>query len=92
MPPDGVLLLSDEVSFDAIAVEQFVQRRYRETKEKLEQSKIKGLSSATNSLASVAVNLSEILSLFVPQSPEYTIPFGCLMIVFEVTPSSLFHG
>lgn len=70
--------------FDAKIVEQFIQERYREAMEKLEQSRTQCLSDATISFASIAVQLSELLAPLVPQSPEYTIPFGCLMIVFEV--------
>ena len=98
LPPDNVLLLPDKVGnlrtqgFDPTAVEHFVQERYREATKRLEQSKIKWLSDATNSLASVAVQLSEILAPLVPQSPEYTIRFGCLMIVFEVARNALCHG
>ena len=98
LPADNILLLPDEAGhpgakkFDAIAVERFIQERHREATDRLEQSKIKWLSDATSSFASVAIQLSELLDPLVPQSPEYTIPFGCLMIIFKVVRYTLSLG
>ena len=90
MPPDDVLLLPGKADghwpdrFDATAVRKFIEERYRESAVRLEQSKGKWLSDATNTFASVTLRLAEIFDPLVPQSPEYTIPYGCLMIIFKV--------
>lgn len=98
LPPDDILLLHDTgdslgtKGFDKTAVDQFAREKCREAMSRLEQSKIKWLSDATHSFASVAVHLSELLAPMVPQSPEYTIPFGCLTIIFQVIHYALSHG
>ncbi len=73
--------------FNALAVENFIRDRYSDTTKSLEKSKIKWLSEVTDSFAAIAAQLCEIVAPLVPQSPEYTIPFGCLMIVVEVSAS-----
>ncbi|KIW97684.1 uncharacterized protein Z519_01268 [Cladophialophora bantiana CBS 173.52] len=90
LPPDDALLLSGKVDgyeikhFDATAVEQFIEERYCESTNRLEQSKRQWLSDATYTFASLAQQLAEIFDPLVPQSPEYTIPYGCLMIIFKI--------
>lgn len=90
LPSDEILLLPEKAGdvlssgFNALAVKCFIQDRCTEATKSLERSKVKWLSEATYSIASVAAQLSDILAPLVPQSPEYTIPFGCLMIIFNV--------
>lgn len=90
LPPDDVLLLqrtagsSISSGFNVATVRQFIEDRRSKATKNLATSKMKWLYEAAYSFSSVATHLSELLAPLVPQSPEYTIPLGCLMIVFEV--------
>jgi hypothetical protein len=45
----------------------------------------KWLARFTNSFSDFAVRVSGIVELLLPQSPEYTITYGLLMVVFKVS-------
>lgn len=78
--------------FDATTVGKFIEKLHGKSVDRLEQSKSWWLSDATNTFASVALQLAELLDPLVPQSPEFTIPYGCLMIIFKVLYDVLRHG
>jgi hypothetical protein len=50
----------------------------------MESSKVKWLSDATNTFIKVALGVGELVDFLIPRSLEFTIPYGCLMIIFKV--------
>jgi hypothetical protein len=43
------------------------------------------LSRFVNSFSSFAVRAAAVVKIMVPQSPEYTTPFGLLIVIFDVS-------
>jgi hypothetical protein len=73
--------------FDAIAVRTFIEKSARDSADKMERSKVTWLSDATNTFVKVALRVGELVELLIPQNSEFTIPYGCLMIIFKVINS-----
>jgi hypothetical protein len=44
----------------------------------------KTLSGLGFTISDVVMKVKPIIDLFMPQSLEYTVPYGCLMIIFQV--------
>jgi hypothetical protein len=94
LPPDDVLLLSgksnnlDIAEFDANLVQKFIEEKSREAQKERDKSNIKWLSNATNTFVTVAFNLQQLLNPLVPQIPQVTLPYGCLMVIFKVIRSN----
>jgi hypothetical protein len=90
LPPDDVLLLRGKADksmtggFDAVAVRTFIEKNARDSADTIERSRVKWLSNATNTFVKVALGVGELIDLLRPQSLEFTVPYGCLIIIFKV--------
>jgi len=73
-------------AFDAKMVTDFVLRE----QEKVEQNRNaksewkKNIADTGTVVARVVTKLKPVIEPLMPKSAEYTIPFGCLMMIFEV--------
>lgn len=69
----------------------YVQRQIREIAD--QQQKLEDSESETwkltkdfaNSFCDFTVKLSGIVNIMIPQSPEYSIPYGALVVIFKVS-------
>lgn len=67
---------------------QDLVERERERVKKKQASKpewLKTLIGVAEGVISVANQIKPIIDIFVPQSPEYTVPYACLWILFKVS-------
>ena len=46
--------------------------------------KVKGVTDFANAFCEFAARVGPVLQVMVPQTPEYAVPFGCLMLIFKV--------
>ena len=65
----------------------FLKNKAQEAESQRHKSKMEWLSRATNTFAKFALDIQVLINPLVPQSPEYAIPFGCLMVIFKVLNS-----
>jgi hypothetical protein len=74
----------------------YVQNKIRELAER--QQKIEDEQSEwgklttdfANNFCNFAYKLSGIVNILVPQSPEYSIPYGVLIVIFKVSPKAFY--
>jgi hypothetical protein len=43
----------------------------------------KQLADLANALCEFATRISGVVEIFIPQSPEYVIPFNCIVLIFK---------
>lgn len=73
--------------YDASWVESLVEREKQKVKDK-QASKPEWLQKVTSfadGIVKIAVKIKPIVDIFIPQSPEYSIPYACLWIIFKVS-------
>ena len=85
------LLRDDRQLFDNgksyAAVETFIrnmERKIHET-EGATSKLSKNIGKVANTFCGFAVRMSELVAPLVPQSPEYAVPYGILIIIFKVS-------
>ncbi|MCJ1474955.1 hypothetical protein MMC13_003615 [Lambiella insularis] len=83
------LLRDDRNLFDTgksyAAVEGFIKNMERKVEEREgATSKVsKNIGKVANTFCGFAVRISELVAPLVPQSPEYAVPYGILMVIFK---------
>lgn len=73
-------------ALDGQTVAEIIQKESKEHEIKqAKKSKWRGqVSGAAISLSKITLSLSSYIDPLIPQSPEYTVPYACLLIVFKV--------
>jgi hypothetical protein len=57
----------------------------QEILDKTEKGKYtKRLTDLADALCEFATRVSSVVEIMIPQSPEYTIPFKCIVLIFQV--------
>jgi hypothetical protein len=46
------------------------------------------LTTVAEEVITIATQIKPIINIFVPQSPEYTVPYACLWVLFKVGSQS----
>jgi hypothetical protein len=44
----------------------------------------KRITDLADALCEFATRISSVVEILIPQSPEYTIPFNCIILIFQV--------
>ncbi|KAJ9144050.1 hypothetical protein NKR23_g6060 [Pleurostoma richardsiae] len=71
--------------YDAAWVESLIAKERNKAKDKQESKPevLQKVSSFANGVIKVATQIKPVIDIFVPQSPEYTVPYACLWIIFQ---------
>lgn len=80
------ILLRQPKTYSAAWVESLIRKESERIKDR-QASKhelLKRLDSSAHVLIKIAMQLKPILDIFIPQSPEYSIPYACLWAIFKV--------
>ncbi|KAH8891769.1 hypothetical protein GQ53DRAFT_719454 [Thozetella sp. PMI_491] len=72
-------------SYDAAWVTAHIERECQriQNKQSLRKEWAQVVSKAAHGFASLVVHLKPVIDVFVPQSPEYTVPYACILIIFK---------
>jgi hypothetical protein len=60
------------------------ERKRVEVKQASKQEWLQTLQKVASKILDIATELKPIIDIFVPQSPEYSVPYACLWLVFKV--------
>lgn len=72
--------------YEASWVKDIVERERKrvEAKQASKPEWLQTLKNVASGFVRIATELKPIIDIFVPQSPEYSVPYACLWIVFKV--------
>jgi hypothetical protein len=73
-------------TFTSELVKEFIEKEQNKVSSRNDSKAAwkKTVSDLCYTIGDVASKLKPIIDLFMPQSMEYTVPYGCLMIIFQV--------
>jgi hypothetical protein len=74
--PDGYIYVQNQIR-------ELAERQRKIEDEQSEWGKL--TTDFANNFCDFAYKLSGILNILVPQSPEYSIPYGALIVIFKVS-------
>jgi hypothetical protein len=80
--------------YDAAWITALVEKEKEKVKDK-QASKPEWAQTVTtvaNTILGIATELKPIIDIFVPSTPEYSIPYACLWAVFQVCQSTRFES
>lgn len=79
------IIVSELGNFNPLGIKSYIsQEKDRILKESsLRPQYAKNVTTAAESLVSIVVKLEGVISNLLPQSPEYTVPYGFVMIIFK---------
>jgi hypothetical protein len=83
MPPVDRALIAETLGFTL--VKERVRSLEQEMLAKTEKGRYaKQLTDFANALCEFAARISGVVEILIPQSPEYGIPFNCIVLIFRV--------
>ena len=74
-----------------VALDKLRQIQEQEDNGAMKSSVMKHASSFTNGFSEFMVKISGIVQTLLPQSPEYTVTYGVLLIIFKVCLMAFVH-
>ena len=84
MSPEERKTLTSSRNLEGIIKKASEVRQQHDSELGKASSTMKWLANFTNGFCGFAVKVSGIVELLLPQSPEYTITYGLLMVIFKV--------
>lgn len=72
--------------YDAAWVESLINKQSEDikTKRASKPELLQKVDSSAHVLIKVATQIKPIVDIFIPQSPEYSVPYACLWVIFKV--------
>lgn len=79
--------LKQPKAYSAAWVESLINKETQKIRDKRasKQELIQKVDSSAHALIKVAMQLKPVIDIFIPQSPEYSIPYACLWAIFKVS-------
>jgi hypothetical protein len=87
----GPVAVVRPTKLDSHLLIRLIANKEKELKDKLdnEPEGLAKVSKLGNQLVVIATRLKPVIDLLVPESPEYQVPYNCLMIIFDVSLPTL---
>lgn len=72
--------------YDASWVESLINKENENIKKKRASKPelLQKVNTSAHVLIKIATQIKPIVDIFIPQSPEYSIPYACLWVIFKV--------